>query len=235
MRPVGALLASGDPPPAREGSFPLPLRVRPAGKHQREDESDGREDQPEQQPETLAVALPLGEPRAARGGDQPDEEQVKRDHADGSVVLVHRNLRRKPWPSGRGGSRRPEKHGHDRAIVLPHRLLYFRYSVRMSRYRLQPARAMTGLFAPTHGLPSWRKAGKDEGFRITGQRGRHWDVRRLNRNTGEVRVPNAGWARFRWSRDLPADARSFRVTRDPAGRWHAALSTGEMLTVPGLT
>ena len=122
---------------------------------------------------------------------------------------------------------------------------------------------MTGLFAPTHGLPSWRKAGKDEGFRITGQRGRHWDVRRLSRNKGEVRVPKAGWVRFRWSRDVPADARSFRVTRDPAGRWHvafavipdpvqgpgtgeavgidrgvtvsAALSTGEMLTVPGLT
>jgi putative transposase len=125
------------------------------------------------------------------------------------------------------------------------------------------ARAMASFFARTHGLPSWRKAGKDEGFRITGQRGRHWDVRRLNRNKGEVRVPKAGWVRFRWSRDVPADARSFRVTRDPAGRWHvtfavipdpvqgpgtgeaagidrgvtvsAALSTGEMLTVPGLT
>jgi transposase len=53
------------------------------------------------------------------------------------------------------------------------------------------ARAMAGFFARTHGLPSWRKAGKDEGFRITGQRGRHWDVRRLSRNKGEVRVPKA--------------------------------------------
>jgi len=125
------------------------------------------------------------------------------------------------------------------------------------------ARAMAGFFAGTHGRPSWRKAGRDEGFRITGQRGRDWDVRRLSRNWGEVRVPKAGWVRFRWSRDVPGDAKSFRVTRDRAGRWHvafavipepvagpgsgavvgidrgvkvsAALSTGEMLTVPGFT
>src|ERR1700685_4010409 len=83
------LLASRGPPPAREGAFPPPLRAGPAGKHEREDEADRREDQAEQQAQALAVAFPLGEPRTARGGDQPDEEQVKRDHADGSVVLVH--------------------------------------------------------------------------------------------------------------------------------------------------
>ena len=125
------------------------------------------------------------------------------------------------------------------------------------------AQAMAGFFAGTRGRPSWRKAGRDEGFRITGQRGKQWGVRRLSRNWGQVRVPKAGWVRFRWSRDVPGDARSFRVTRDRAGRWHiafavipdpvlgpgtgeavgidrgvkvsAALSTGEMLTVPGLT
>ena len=125
------------------------------------------------------------------------------------------------------------------------------------------ARATAGFFARTRGRPSWRKAGRDEGFRVTGQRGKQWDVRRLNRNWGQVRVPKAGWVRFRWSRDVPADARSFRVTRDRAGRWHvafavipapvqgpgtgaavgidrgvtvsAALSTGEMLTAPGLS
>jgi putative transposase len=125
------------------------------------------------------------------------------------------------------------------------------------------ARAMAGFFAGTRGRPSWRKAGRDEGFRVTGRRGRQWDVRRLSRNRGQVRVPKAGWVRFRWSRDVPADARSFRVTRDRAGRWHvafavipdpvqgpgtgevvgidrgvrvsAALSTGQMLTAPGLS
>jgi putative transposase len=125
------------------------------------------------------------------------------------------------------------------------------------------ARAMAGLFAGTHGRPSWRKAGRNEGFRVTGRRGRQWDVRRVGRNWGQVLVPKVGWVRFRWSRDVPADVRSFRVTRDRAGRWHvafavipdpvqgpgtgeavgidrgvtvsAALSTGEMLTVPGLS
>jgi putative transposase len=125
------------------------------------------------------------------------------------------------------------------------------------------AQAMVAFFAGTRGRPSWRKAGRDEGFRVTGQRGRQWDVRRLSRKWGGVRVPKVGWVRFRWSHDVPRDARSFRVTWDRAGRWHlafpvipepvagpgtgevvgidrgvkisAALSTGEMLTVPGLT
>ena len=124
--------------------------------------------------------------------------------------------------------------------------------------------AMAAFFNPAHpaGRPSWRKAGRDEGFRIVGRRGQ-WDVRRLSRKTGEVWVPKAGWVRFRWSRPVPPDARSYRVTRDRAGRWHvafavipgpvsapgnsqavgidrgvavsAALSTGEMLHAPGLT
>jgi putative transposase len=125
------------------------------------------------------------------------------------------------------------------------------------------AQATADFLAGTHGRPSWRKAGQDEGFRVTGRRGRQWDVRRLSRNWGEVWVPKVGWLRFRWSRDVPRDVKSFRVTQDRAGRWYvaftvvpkpvagpgtgevvgidlgvkvsAALSTGEMLTVPGLT
>src|SRR6202050_1509823 len=123
--------------------------------------------------------------------------------------------------------------------------------------------AMAAFFDPGNpaGRPSWRKAGRDEGFRIVG-RGRQWDVRRLSRKTGQVWVPKAGWVRFRWSRDVPPDAKSYRVTRDSAGRWHvafavipqavpapgngqavgidrgvvvsAALSTGDLLHCPGL-
>ncbi len=124
-------------------------------------------------------------------------------------------------------------------------------------------RAMVSFFAGTHRRPGWRKAGRNDGFRIVGQRGRQWDLRRVNRHWREVRVPKAGWVRFRWSRQVPDGLRSYRVTRDRAGRWHvafavapepvdgpgtgevvgidrgvavsAALSTGEMLTVPGLT
>jgi putative transposase len=34
-------------------------------------------------------------------------------------------------------------------------------------------RAMGKFFDGTHGKPSWRKAGRHEGFRITGKRGSH--------------------------------------------------------------
>ncbi len=127
------------------------------------------------------------------------------------------------------------------------------------------AKAMAAFFNPQNpaGRPSWRKAGRNEGFRVVGQRGRKWDVRRLSKDVGQVRVPQAGWVRFRWSRSVPPGAKSYRVTLDRAGRWHvafavipdpvlapgngqvvgidrgiavsAALSTGELLHVPSLT
>jgi transposase len=125
------------------------------------------------------------------------------------------------------------------------------------------AQAMANFFARTHRRPRWRKAGVHEGFRIVGKRGRAWDVRRVSRRVGEVRVPKVGWVRFRWSRPVPPDVKSFRVRRDRAGRWHvafaampdpipapgngaavgvdrgvavsAALSTGDLLHAPGLT
>lgn len=118
--------------------------------------------------------------------------------------------------------------------------------------------ALVNLFVGSHGRPTWRKAGRDEGFRIVAVKPAH--VRRLSRNTGEVWIPKAGWVRFRWSRAIPKGVKSYRVTADRAGRWHiafaavpktipapgtgaavgldrgvvvsAALSTGEMLTAP---
>ena len=83
------------------------------------------------------------------------------------------------------------------------------------------AQATANFFVGTHRRPTWRKAGKDEGFRIVAIRPGH--IRRLSRNTGAVCVPKAGWVRFRWSRAVPA-ARSYRVTCDRAGRWHIAFA-----------
>jgi len=91
------------------------------------------------------------------------------------------------------------------------------------------ARAMNGFFAYTHRRPSWRKAGRDEGFRIVAVKPGH--VRRLSRKTGEVWIPKAGWVRFRWSRAVPA-VRSYQVTLDRAGRWHVAFAAIPV-TVPG--
>ena len=97
------------------------------------------------------------------------------------------------------------------------------------------ARAMTAFFGPGNpaGRPSWRKAGRDEGFRIVG-RGRQWDVRRVSRKAGQVWVPKAGWVRFRWSRAVPPGAKSYRVTRDRAGRRHVAFAAApEPVPAPG--
>ena len=123
------------------------------------------------------------------------------------------------------------------------------------------AQAMRNFFTGTHRRPTWRKAGVHDGFRQVGVKPRH--VERLNRRFGRVWVPKVGWLRFRLSRPVPEGVKSYRVTRDRAGRWHvafahvpdpitgpgdasvvgidrgvavsAALSTGELLHAPGLT
>jgi len=124
------------------------------------------------------------------------------------------------------------------------------------------AHAMSAFIDPRNPArrPSWRKAGRDEGFRIVALKPEH--VRRLSRKSGVVWIPKVGWVRFRWSRVVPG-AKSYRVTSDRAGRWHvafaaipdpipapgnnevvgidrgiavpAALSTGELLHIAGLT
>jgi putative transposase len=123
------------------------------------------------------------------------------------------------------------------------------------------AQAMRNFFNGTHRRPKWRKAGVHEGFRQVGVKSHH--VERLNRRFGRVWVPKVGWVRFHQSRPVPDGVKSYRVTRDRAGRWHiafahipdpitgpgdcsvvgidrgvtvaTALSTGELLNVPGLT
>jgi putative transposase len=122
------------------------------------------------------------------------------------------------------------------------------------------AQAMRNFFGGTHRRPTWRKAGVHEGFRQVAVKPHH--VERLNRRFGRVWVPKVGWVRFRRSRPVPDGVKSYRVTCDRAGRWHiafahvpepiagpgedsvvgidrgvavsAALSTGELLHVPGL-
>jgi putative transposase len=123
------------------------------------------------------------------------------------------------------------------------------------------AQAMRNFFAGTHRHPTWRKAGVHEGFRQVGVK--PYQVERLNRRFGRVWVPKVGWVRLRLSRPVPPGVKSYRVTRDRAGRWHvafahipdpiggpgdcsvvgidrgiavsAALSTGELLHAPHLT
>jgi hypothetical protein len=66
------------------------------------------------------------------------------------------------------------------------------------------AQAKAAFFDPANPArrPSWRKAGRDEGFRIAPLKPD--DVRCLSRRTGKVRVPKVGWVKFRWSRAVAA-------------------------------
>jgi putative transposase len=123
------------------------------------------------------------------------------------------------------------------------------------------AQAMRNFFNATHRRPTWRKAGRHEGFRQVGVKPRH--IKRLSRRYGQVWMPKVGWVRFRWTRDMPDIVKSYRVSFDRSGRWHiafaaipqhipgpddrsvvgvdrgvtvpAALSTGELLHAPGLS
>lgn len=123
------------------------------------------------------------------------------------------------------------------------------------------AQAMRTFFARTHRRPKWRKAGVHEGFRQVAVKPHH--IERLSRRVGRVWVPKVGWVRFRLSRPVPENAKSYRITRDRVGRWHiafahvpgvisgprdcsvvgidrgvvvsAALSTGELMRVPVLS
>ncbi|OHV24450.1 transposase [Parafrankia soli] len=118
--------------------------------------------------------------------------------------------------------------------------------------------AVRNFFGGSHRRPTYRKKGEAEGFQIVGKNAR---VENLNRKWSRCWVPKVGWVRFRRTRRI-GEARSYRVTRDRAGRWHvgfavapvpipapgtgevvgvdrgvavsAALSTGELLRCPGL-
>ena len=120
--------------------------------------------------------------------------------------------------------------------------------------------AVRNFYAGTHRRPRWRRAGLHEGFRIVGSQASR--IVKLSRKWAAVNVPKVGWIRLRLSRAI-REAKSYRITCDRVGRWHlafavipepipapgtgevvgvdrgvtvsAALSTGELLTCPGLS
>lgn len=93
------------------------------------------------------------------------------------------------------------------------------------------AQAMDNYFRGSHRKPTFRKRGRSEGFRIVAVKSS--DIRTVNRRWSEVRVPKVGWVRFRRSRTVPK-AKSYRVTRDRAGRWHVAFAAiPEPIDAPG--
>ncbi len=80
-------------------------------------------------------------------------------------------------------------------------------------------RACSNWWRRTHRHPTWRKAGRNEGFCI-----RDTSVRIINGKWATVHVPKCGHVRFRLSRRLPEKYGMGRVTCDAVGRWHVAFS-----------
>jgi putative transposase len=85
-------------------------------------------------------------------------------------------------------------------------------------------RAMAAFLNPANpaGRPGYRGRRTAQGFAIRDTR-----ARRLNRRWGEVWVPKCGWVRFRWTRLLPAQLGTARVTCDRAGRWHVSFPAAQ--------
>ncbi|MEX5710689.1 transposase [Parafrankia sp. FMc6] len=90
--------------------------------------------------------------------------------------------------------------------------------------------AMRNFFNGSHRRPTFRKRGRSEGFQIVGKNAR---VETLNRKWSRCWIPKVGWVRFRVSRTIP-DFRSYRVSRDRAGRWHVAFAVApDPIPAPG--
>ena len=191
----------------------------------------------------------------------PEQETILREHCTHARYMWNLAVEQQSWwRPGRGA---PPGYCAQAAQLTQARAAFQWLAVGSHIVQQQAlrdfAQAMADYFAGTHGKPAWRKEGRDEGFRIVAVKPGH--VRRLSRHVGEVWIPKVGWVRFRWSRVVPS-AKSYRVTRDCAARWHiafaaipepvptpgtgevigidrgvtvsAALSTGELLRCPGL-
>lgn len=118
-------------------------------------------------------------------------------------------------------------------------------------------RAFQNFFAGRACFPKPRCRGADDSFRFPG---REVAVKRLNANWSAVRLPKIGWVKYRDSRPIRGTVKNVTVSLDALG-WHVAftcevaheaptpspavvgidrgvattlaLSTGEMLTLPG--
>ncbi|WP_205447136.1 RNA-guided endonuclease InsQ/TnpB family protein [Candidatus Frankia alpina] len=101
--------------------------------------------------------------------------------------------------------------------------------------------AMKNFFNGSHRKPDFRRRSQSDGFRVVGK---DFRVGKLNRKWSQCWVPKVGWVKFRRTRDVPDGAKSYRIMRDRAGRWHVAFAvkpepieapgTGEVVGVAGV-
>ena len=85
------------------------------------------------------------------------------------------------------------------------------------------AQAMKNFFNGTHRRPKWRKAGVHEGFRQVAVKPRHIE-RAEPPVPAESGCPRSAGCGFACRARCHAGVKSYRVTRDRAGRWHIAFA-----------
>jgi putative transposase len=191
----------------------------------------------------------------------PAQEAALAEHCAHARFVWNLALEQRSW--WRPGRGRSPDHAEQSRQLTEARVAFAWLADGSAKVQQQALRdhdqAWRNFFNGTHRRPTWRRAGRHEGFRVVGsQAGR---VEQLSRKWSLVLVPKVGWVKFRRTRAVP-DAKSYRVTCDRVGRWHiafaaipkpvpapgndevvgvdrgvhvsAALSTGELLNVPRL-
>src|SRR5665647_3490305 len=126
-----------------------------------------------------------------------------------------------------------EQCGHARYVWnlgLEQRLMWARWKGPTPGFNAQ-AGQLTAARAAEPWLACGSQTVQQQALRIVGPQGLR--VRRDNRARSSVLVPKVGWVSFKRSRDL-VDWRSYRITRDRAGRWHIAFAViPEPIAAPG--
>lgn len=85
------------------------------------------------------------------------------------------------------------------------------------------ARALDSHLRRRAGQPRFRSKRRGEGFAFHDHFDKTPATRAVNARWSEVRVPKVGWVRYRRTR-REGVFRSYRITRDAAGRWHVAFA-----------
>jgi putative transposase len=170
----------------------------------------------------------------------PAQEKVLRNHCAHARFVWNLAVEQQSWwRPGRTSAPGWVEHSHQLTEARSEYDWLAAGSVMVQQQALRDfSQAMANYFRGSNRRPTWRKAGRNEGFRVVALR--LGQVQRLNRHQGQIYIPKAGWVRFRWSRPVP-QARSFRVKLDRADRWHltfaaipqpiAGPGTGEMVGV----
>ncbi len=119
----------------------------------------------------------------------PAQEAVLRDHCAHARFVWNLAVEQQSWwrPGRAGAPGYLEQCRQLTAARAEHAWLRAGSQMVQQQALRDFVQAMAAFFAGTHCRPTWRKADRDDGFRIVAVKPGH--VRRLSRKTGEVWVP----------------------------------------------